>query len=85
MKQTGQSWAAASTDSSRSALPSRFRSTCAGFGGLLIFLSGLAIIALVPAWLEFGEWNEVLTWFAAIEGAVFLLGMALFWFGDRRP
>lgn len=84
MKQTGQSCTASSVDDSIYHAPmSRFRAGCEGAGFLLMTLSAIAMIALLPAWLEFGAWTEVLTWFAAAEGSVFLIGAALSEFGYR--
>jgi hypothetical protein len=56
---------------------------CANIGLALVCLSSIAIIALLIEWKEFGEWNKVLTCPASIAAGVFVLGMALFWFGDQ--
>jgi len=62
----------------------RMRAFCETTGVLLVLLGLLGVIALFPAWLEFGDWNLVLTWFAVGDVVLVSAGALLFYLGDTR-
>lgn len=55
----------------------RLKNAVANLGALLTLLGLIAVIALVPAWIEIGHWSEVLSWFTFADA------VTLFEIGDR--
>jgi hypothetical protein len=61
----------------------RLRNAMANIGVLMFAFGLLAIVALIPALLEIGQWTSVLTWALIIDVLMLAGGWCLFCWGDK--